>query len=326
MKKSVIRLLSASALCAASGLGLGSAPAEAAACTAASPVATIPLIRDSEGRSFFVRVAVNGSNKLMMLSTANGTTTFLTEAVEAMNLPVTNLRGATMATSVGTRGYDVAAAQLSLGNARLVPNIYLLYPPQADGATLYKANIVGWLGLDVLTQYDFDLNLAANTLTLYDNKTCSGEPRPGAQAVSFDYDTKGRIVVPVTLDGYPLRAALDTSADNDALNLRIAQDSMNFNTAAPGVEKVPDTGAVDTYRARFKTFTMGGVTVNNPTLMVIQDKLRNQVEAIPATGTNIRPTEDNRMPDFLISNKLMSQYHVYVASREHKLYITPAGR
>jgi hypothetical protein len=271
-------------------------------------------------------VSVNGSPKLMMLSTAHGTTTFLAEAVDAMNLPVTNLRSATMATATGSRGYDVAAAQLSVGNAKLVPNIYLLFPPQADGAALYKANIVGWLGLDVLGQYDFDMNFTSNTLTLYDNRNCTGAPRAGAQAVSFDYDTKGRIVLPVLLDGTPLRAALDSSADVDALNLSVAEDSLGFDVAAPGVEKVAGNGTLATYRKTFGSFSMGGVTVNNPSFLIIQDKLRNQVEAVPPTGTNIRPSEDNRMPDFLISNKLMAQFHVYVASRDRKLYITPAGR
>ena len=141
----------------------------------------------------------------------------------------------------------------------------------------------------------------------------------------FDFDSKGRIVTPVTLDGYTLRGTLDTSSDVDAVNLNVAQDSMDFNVNGPGVTPVPNTAGVATYSASFRSFSLGGITVNNPRILAIQDKLRNQVQDVPATGTNIRKTEDNRMPDFLVGNKLLQQYRVYVAPRERRLYISPAG-
>jgi predicted aspartyl protease len=300
--------------------------ASAAACSAAAPAATIKMRRDTEGKVYFAPVKVNGADKLMVVSTSMGTTTFFTEAVSAMKLPVTNLRGATLATANGSRGYDVTVATLGFGNAKLMPSVYLLFPPQEDGAVLYRSNIVGWLGLDALTQFDVDLDFPTSTMTLYKFEDCAGAPRAGAEAVTYTLDTKGRIIVPVNLDGKVLNAALDTSSDQDALNLNLAQETMGFNVNAPGVTKLAGNDAVsgaETYRARFGSMKIGNITVANPTLLVIQDRLRRQVTDVPVTGTNIRQTEDNRMPDLLIGNGFLSKYRVYIAAKEHKLYITP---
>ncbi len=302
--------------------------AVAAACNTRAPVATLNLRPDSEGKLYFTQVGVNGENKLMVLSTSMGTTTFLSEAVSAMKLPVTNLRGATLATAVGSRGYDVTVATLTLGGQKQLPAVYLMYPPQADGEKLYAQNIVGWLGLDALMHYDVDLDFNANKVTLYDFKDCSGAPNANAQAVYFDTDSKGRIIVPVNLQGTVLNAALDSSSYQSALNLSVAEDNLLYTpNPAEKLSGEDAPTAMDAYRHRFSSMMIDGVTVTNPTFLVIQDKLRQKVTATPETGSNIRANaEDNRMPDFLIGHDFMKDYHIYIASQEHRLYITPTAR
>ena len=302
-------------------------PAMAASCAARAPVATIKMLRDSEAKMYFVPVNINGSNKLMLLSTGSGGTMFLAEAVDAMKMPVTDLRGATLATAVGARSFAITHPDtLSLGGAKVAPDSYAIFPAQADGDKLYKSNIIGWLGTDVLSNYDVDMDFASSTLKLYDFNDCAGAPRAGAEGVTFDVDTKGRLVVPVMLDGHQLNGVIDTSSEFEALNLGIAQDELKFDVAARDVEKLadqPGSGA-KIYRHNFKTLSLDGTTIANPSIYLIEDKLKQQVRDDTKTGTNIRTAaEDNRMPDFLIGNVLLSKLHVYVASKEKKLYITP---
>ena len=323
--KTKIALLGLAA--AAIATGPAATPALAASCAARAPLATIKMLRDSEGKMYFVPVNINGANKLMLLSTGSGGTMFLAEAVDAMKMPVTDLRGATLATAVGARSFAITHPDsLSLGGTKVASDFYAIFPAQADGDKLYKSNIVGWLGTDVLSHYDVDMDFANSTLKLYDFNDCEGAPRAGAEGVSYDVDTKGRLVVPVKLDGIQLNGVIDTSSEYEAVNLGIAQSAMKFDVSARDVEKMPDqaVSGAKVYRHNFKSLSLDGTTIANPSIYLIEDRLKQQVRDDTKTGTNIRTAaEDNRMPDFLIGNQLLSKLHVYVASKEKKLYITP---
>jgi hypothetical protein len=92
----------------------------------------------------------------------------------------------------------------------------------------------------------------------------------------------------MTLDGKPVRAGLSTIRPHGYMGMRDAGDLFGIDAASPGmtVSPVPaeDSKEVN-YRYPFKTLSLGGVTVNNPTID-IRPQTRNQVcKAVPHFGT-----------------------------------------
>ena len=60
------------------------------------------------------------------------------------------------------------------------------------------------------------------------------------------------------------------------------------------------------------------------TVLLVEDKLRRQLDQTARTGSNIRNGSENREPDVVIGASLMSKLRIYAAVKERKLYITGA--
>src|SRR5262249_38061454 len=136
--------------------------------------------------------------------------------------------------------------------------------------------IAGLLGADILSNYDVELDFGADKMTLLSPDHCPGKViywNPQAVAVVPIQVTRGGdIVFPVTLDGKPVNATLDTGASDTVVNLGFAESTFGIGPTSPDVK------AIDTLehshgsavlRTHFKTLTFGddangSITVGNP--------------------------------------------------------------
>jgi hypothetical protein len=139
----------------------------------------------------------------------------------------------------------------------------------------FQSGVDGLLGRDYLSSFDLDLDVSALRLTLYSVKDCTGRFLPWSghyTAVPIDAAIRDAVILPVELDGHPLRAMLDTGSASSLL-------------AAPGMYRMGITTAslagdqtdtvhglgprvVTMRRHIFHTLTMGGQSMPTPELWV----------------------------------------------------------
>jgi hypothetical protein len=135
--------------------------------------------------------------------------------------------------------------------------------------------IDGLLGRDFLSQFDLDLDVPARRVTLYRVRDCVGRflPWPGDYTtIPMTVPTDQAIVLPVTLDGRPLRALLDTGASSSLLaapgiyKLGLDATSVSGDPA----DRISGLGSrmITVHRHRFTSLMVGNLTSNSPLLWV----------------------------------------------------------
>lgn len=190
-------------------------------------LATVPL--QGHGGSIAVTARVNGADALLKLDTGASRSVLTPAAVRRLNVARDEWVGTTMG---GIGGVDrrpnadpreISLAGIPLTRRTTTHDNSLVVAEIPDAGRLD-----GLLGRDFLSLFDLDLNMPARTMTLYRVTACSGRFLPWTapyQAVPVTVPQGEALIVPVTLDGKPLRALLDTGADSSLL-------------AAPGMYKL----------------------------------------------------------------------------------------
>jgi hypothetical protein len=178
---------------------------------------------------------------------------------------------------------------------------------------------------------DLELDFAGRKLGLFSPDHCAGQvvywPATAIAAVPMRVAGLGHIIIPVTLDGKNMDALLDTGASDSILNLRVAQSRFDIRPDSPEVEPIGElrgNPSAKIYRRRFDTLAFEGVTVSNPSLILIPDQVSPRMPNPVPTGSLVRPP-DRGLPDLILGISILSKTHIYVAYREKKVYITPAG-
>jgi hypothetical protein len=133
----------------------------------------------------------------------------------------------------------------------------------------------------------------------------------------------------VKLDGQILSANLDTGASRSTLNLSVAEGDFHLNEKQPDmipVGRMRDKDDSIVFRHAFKSLSFEGLTISNPSLDIIPDLERGQMERPPATGTRMPDSSvEQKLPDLLIGMDILRHLHLYIAYKEQKLYMTPAS-
>jgi hypothetical protein len=147
--------------------------------------------------------------------------------------------------------------------------------------------IDGLLGRDLLSLLDLDLDLPGRRLTLYHVHDCAGRFLPwdsAYAAIPVIMPAEDAMIVPVRLNGMPLRAMLDTGAGASLL-------------AAPGmfrlglqpaflegdpVDLISGLGPRVTtmHRHKFRSLQVGGETIDNPQIWVAAIRLSPIVDML----------------------------------------------
>jgi predicted aspartyl protease len=191
-----------------------------------------------------------------------------------------------------------------------------------DGMTLYldpnrlvSADEDGFLGADVMKNYDVDFDYAHGKLGMFLPHACPGRAvywtHGGYSTVPMKIDGDQHIRVTINLDGKSAEAAIDTGSYRSFIPAGKAKDLFGIDSKSPGVTslgKLPinDGKPLDAYRYPFKAMSFGGVAVNNPDLLILPD------DAVDGDMT------------IIIGESVLRQLHLYIAYHEGNLYVTPA--
>jgi hypothetical protein len=125
-------------------------------------------------------------------------------------------------------------------------------------------------------------------------------------------------------------ATLDTGAYNSTLNIPIAEAAFGLKLGSedtPQIGNLAGKSSAVTYRHVFHSLAFDGVVVRNLQVQIIPDLLHQVLvdAALPPTGTRIfDPRKMEADAGMLIGMDILRHFHIYIAYKEQKLYITPA--
>ena len=314
------------------------------ACPPLKQVGVIKLERTDRGL-WLVPVTINGKPMKLKFQTGAPTTTLTSAAAKTLGLKSFQKAG---------QGFYTYGSAVSLGfvnvGALVLDNVgqfnnsdLMLMNLPTIGGTSTDDEAAGELGLDILTHFDFDMDFSTGTVNLFSLNHCDGQvvywKTAGAVAIPFQYDTLGRIRVEVKLDGTvygPMTATFSSFNQHNGLSTGFADYYFNFKKL--DAEKVPNEEgwANITYRHRFGTLDLGGLQIGNFAMDVWDYKplgsggyqsdhfLKKSLD--PSFGVSQLPHKVVEPAILEVGLDTMSKLHIYVASKEHKLYISPAGQ
>ena len=179
--------------------------------------------------------------------------------------------------------------------------------------------------------YDFDMDFAGSKLNVISSDHCEGKVlywKAQAVAIIPARIEDVHISVPVTVDGHSFKAVVDTGASTSTMTLEVAQrvfglqpdsDALKLAGHLNGDEKAPY------YSHSFKSLTFDGVSVQNPQIAVVTDISNKNADHRNQTGSTVRKySDDITLPPVIVGMDILRRLHVYLASKEERLYITEA--
>ena len=274
-----------------------------------------------------VAVTINGQQKQFLLGTGASLTQVERSTAEALKLPIHQGR---------TKIYD-SLSDISRDEAS-VDNFTLGYM-QASNATLPISALTdksfdGVLSLDYLAKFDVDIDFGSDALNFFSPDHCDGQvvywtsPRNVAIVPILTKDLA--IYVPVTVDGKPMRARIDTGVPTTVMRMDEEQRLFNL-TLGDGATPQALTFFPDpndhAYTHIFKTLTFGNkITVDNPLIAIYPDIAGRNAEHSQLVDDRAKVESDSfKIPDIDIGMDVLRELHLYIAFGEHKMYVSCAS-
>lgn len=301
----------------------------AADCKPLQIVNTVKLESINNGNKVLVPVTINNTPEKFILDTGGYTSQISRKAVATLGLREEETQEALFDLYGNSSRTRVQVDNLGLGQLtghKIALHVSPL-PLETDG------DAAGLLSTNLFLLYDIDLDFGAGRLNYFSQDHCDGRvaywsERPLAM-VPFALDN-WHIKVPVMIDGHEAQAIIDTGADDTVMLDTIAQEKFAI---ALGSDDAPlqDTSKSDPllkfYSHKFKSLSFEGLTVMNPRVTIMTNRVGT---GAPAFKSSIRgvlndPYNHVRMDDLIIGMNILKHLHIYIAYKEKKLYISPAG-
>jgi len=229
----------------------------------------VPL--EVRGRQLAVPVGINGQATALLLDTG-AEKSFLTEAtVERLRLP----RDARFNTAIigmggGSARVDASVDHMQIGGASLP--VDRISVNSLDGRMRFD----GLIGLDLLRDFDLDLDTPQRMLTLYRVRSCERADPPWdvpALPIAGISTTTRWLKLPFEIDGVVGSAVLDTGATGTMINPRLAR-RLGLTEEAMANDRslqlaVAAGEATPARVHRFRTLRIGPATIHDVALVVL---------------------------------------------------------
>jgi len=302
-------------------------PAQAADCKPLQIINIVKLERSKTGSGFLVPVEINGVPQKFVLDTGGAMTQISLQTAKALELKEESSEFKFYDLYGNVSNRQVFVKTFDMGRAR-GENLKFPISPIQNLEDRVGAN--GLLSTDLFLQYDVDMDFGANRLNYFSQDHCEGRvsywPERPVAVVPITLEN-GHINVPVTIDGHGLQAIIDTGADNSAMTVEVAFTSFGINPGsedAPLVETPDSAFGIKEYHHKFGTLSFEGISVSNPNISIIADRT-----AISETKSSLRGTTSDpygtHTRQVIVGMDVLRHLHLYIAYKEKKLYISPAG-
>lgn len=280
-------------------------------------LAGLDLTRLASGR-FSTTVQINGQPFHMMVDTGADHTILTERVAVALGLKLDPFPNSVVYLWGGMQlKYLTNTDTLQLGRLLLGHSTFYVIPDNR-----LEAGADGIIGTDILARFDADFDFAQAKLNLIEHNACGGHPvywadesvvaRVPFENQQWNRPTTGiavnKIMLTVSVEGKSELAILDTGAHVSTLDLDRALADFDLRPDSAGMIKLKRPDGAFAYT--FKTMAFGGVQVSNA-------KLRLDPSSVHQMGS--------RGPKMLIGTDVLSRLHLYIAYREHMLYVTEAA-
>lgn len=216
-----------------------------------------------------VAVEINGRPAAFVLDTGSNRSVLTRAAARRLGVTETNsreqVRGAGGVAALG----GAVLKEVSLGPIRLgrLPVLTSNSPaPPLDGL----------LGIDLLVDYEMELDVPHRRMALYRARSCPTAmpnwPVPSVRLAVQVQPGSGHLIVPLEVDGQPLRGLLDSGASLSTLSLQAAADTGLQRRAIAALPRLqgqsinPDGIVIQ--QTRFKRLQIGADVIDNPRLTI----------------------------------------------------------
>ena len=264
--------------------------------------AALPITIDQSG-GVVVPMKVDGQVQNLLVDTG-GVFSMLTESTAARLKLHPEMIVMAWMTMFGGRKLDhyVVAHSMEIAGVQVRKREFMLIPDD-----ILPPSIDGILGPDVMGVFDVEFDFAAGKLNLFSQNHCEGKvvywTQDGYAQIPFKLDEDRHMKINVMLDGQKVSAILDTGSSRSAMSLETAKDLFKIDETA-----LKANGG----HYPFKTLTLQDVAVTNPDLSLVPD---DQSRVMGGFG----------QPKLILGMGVLRQLHLYIAYREHEIYVTPAS-
>jgi predicted aspartyl protease len=266
-----------------------------------------------------VPVTVNGKPEMALFDTGGLSNNLSSSLVEELGL--TKRQSPIKLLNVSGKGSDseVRVDNFSIGAIKVTDMHFQVSPFNLDGVGVE-------LSKAFLYAFDVDLDFGSGRINFFLPDHCTGNviywPSDGVAEIPIELKAT-QIEVPVTVDGQQMEPIIDTGTTHTTMSLaatkrlnipreKLIQTDMHVN----GDQNLA------TYQYRFSTLSFGGVTVRNPSVLVIPDRVNSKErEVIPGSHIESRTL---LLPEILIGLDILTKLHIYVSFKEHMLYVGAA--
>lgn len=307
------------------------APALAEDCTL-KLLASLDLKRDGDEFVPLVPVILSGQQKYMLIDTGSGFN--MISATTADELALKRQKGRFQIFDV-SNDYSSEYVTSSFGiGGMTADHMNLVVEPSSMTVNDSKLDS-GLLGYDILSHFDVDIDFGTGKLNLVSPDHCEGKvvywPASAVAVIPMTLHDFGHIEIPVKLDGQLQYAIVDTGAGYTTLTTLAAENAYNLKLGSPDTPALGNLQGHEsqaTYQHTFKLLEFEGVGISNPQIAIIPDTTRHTRAAAsePEVGSHLpKAAQDEVRINMLIGMNILRHLHIYIAYKEHKLYITPAG-
>jgi predicted aspartyl protease len=321
----------AAALLIAAGF---SAPALADdSCPPLTILTSVDMTIGNSGR-VFVPAQVGGVQKHMLVDTGG----FFSELTQPV---VSELKLTPRHTGLSQIGVSGSSTEMAVGTSFVLGNLHAdsMDFMVAPDETKFDRDLPGAGGIlapNLLTSYDADFDFANKKFNLISQKHCDGKvvywPADTVAVVPIQMADRYHVQLPVELDGHRYTATLDTGASTTVVNLDNATRDFALKLGdadTPAEGTLTSSKTTTTYTHRFHSLSLEGIAVSNPLVVLLPDLVTNKMRHATDTVSNdtrIRnPNEDAGLSDMILGMDILHRFHLYIAYKEKKLYITPAA-
>ncbi|MGA3004412.1 MAG: retroviral-like aspartic protease family protein [Acetobacteraceae bacterium] len=238
------------------------------------------------GTVVLVPVAVNGIGGSFILDTGAAQTVVTPDAVNHFGLALDEWTATTMRGVGGVeRRRNADPRSVELGGVALhrrsLARDTTLRVARLPRNMVGGRQIDGLLGRDFLSLFDLDLDFPRQTLTLYDVHGCTGRFLPWTEpylSLAVDNPTESAVVVPLVIDGVPLRALLDSGASRSLVaapgmaRLKLGFDQLQGDPSQIVSGVGPHT--VTMWQHKFRELQIGSESFANPVFLVAPIQLQ----------------------------------------------------
>jgi hypothetical protein len=291
------------------------------------------------GPRFGVPVTVNGTARNLLLNTEFKESRVSRAVVNDLKLSPRTYGKMLALNGQVLNGYMVTV-DLGVGSSML-----------KDTEMLVDENIAGFDGefaTDMMMRYDIEMDFTGRKLNYFSTDHCDGKvvywptvgytslPIRGWDARLANTSAMNRtgmtphpegLTITVSVDGHEMPATIDTNLAQTTLDADTAHALFDLTADSPGVVQLGSMDGTQTHRRFgyvFKTLSFGGVTLHDPHIMMVPNLLGSKSSETIQADSRIQRRSDDRLATMRIGMDILRNLHLYIATKEQKLYLTLA--